>query len=647
VTVMGSDMGTAGLPATRAGRRVRPVRRARRTTAAALALAVLGPTLSACFEEPSAHEAVREFLVGWQSGDYLTAARRTDGDPQVVARAIRDVGLQLDAASFRFKIKSITREDDTSTAAFEAEIDLGENNPLWVYDSTLPLHLVDGSWKVRWSPSVLHPELHEGQRFAVDPTLTGRQPVLDRAGDPLQEDAELYVAGVTPARLKDPAKVCEQLAKVTGFAQDRLLSKILSAPPTTVVPLVTFGRTKYAQLRDRLAAIPDLVIDTQRQPVAPAPPKQIVGRVSAVTPEDEQRLGGAQRAGDSVGLGGLQKAYQEQLTGSMGTRVITLDARSGEEVAEIKEWPGRSNSSVRTTIDSRIQNAAEVAVAGTNPVALVAVDATTGEVRAVGTSEMHQEKDALAGKFPAGTAFSVVAADALLKSGLDPKQKLACPARRSVAGVEFQQVGGPVGEAPSFQANFASGCVTGLAALARVVDANELAAGAAAFGIGSPWRLPLNSFSGSMPALPDDAAKAKAIAGLNVRVSPLAMALVAGAVASGTWRPPTLVTQPTTLGSETDGEAAPPPQAVRLDEKSVRALRTLMRAGVTSGTAGAASLPGERVYGIASAPFATDKHKRLQWFVGWHGEVAVAVLAADADPAAIAGNFFRGIQNPA
>ncbi|AWS40926.1 penicillin-binding transpeptidase domain-containing protein [Streptosporangium sp. 'caverna'] len=622
--------------------------KARRTAAAALALVAMAPMLSGCLEEPSAHEAVRDFLVGWQTGDYTAAAQRTDGDEKAVRKALEDAKLQLDAASFRFNLTGIRGTGEQVEADFRAEVDLGENNPLWEYDGKLPLHLVDGSWKVRWSPSVLHPQLHEGQRFAVDVTPQERQPILDRKGDSLQEEATLYVVSVIPATLKNAEEVCERLSKITGFPQDRLLSRIRSARPDIPVPLVTFGRAPFAKLGDQIRAIPDVTIAPQRQSLNPDSPTQIVGSVTAVTPELVQQLGGPQRAGETVGRNGLQKVYQEHLTGSTETRVITVDLKT-MAVTELKKWkPDRSTSPVHTTLDRTDQETADAALLGGGvPGMLVAVQASTGEVLAVAsTKEYNQERDALAGKFPAGSTFSIMSVEGLIKAQMNPKQKLACPSERSVGGARFRQAGPPAGETPSLQANFATGCVTALASLARKIGSADLTTSAAQFGIGAPWTLPLKTFSGSvnsMKPLATDAATAKAIAGQNVLVSPLSMALVAGAVASGTWRPPVLVTDPKTLDPSVKAAPSKEPDPIKIDEKTVETLRTFMRSGVVAGSARAAAAPGDPVHGIAAV--ATRDRKPLAWFVGWQGDVAVAVLTASEDPtagAAVAGRFFRG-----
>jgi cell division protein FtsI/penicillin-binding protein 2 len=614
--------------------------RVRRGLAATVTLAVASMSLTACFEESSPHDAVRDFLVGWQSEDYDLAAGRTDGDRATVRKALSDAKVELDAASFRFKIKSISLNGDQSQADFRAEVDLGENNPLWVYDSMLPLRLVGGRWKVHWSPSVLHPQLKDGQRFAVSTDPKDRQPVEDRKGTPLQLPQFLYVVGVIPSQLGDQAdEIVEQLSGYTGFAQDRLLSRIRSSPPKQFVPLANFGAVRYRDLEAQLKKIPQLIIRQQKQPVAPDAPKDIVGKVSALTPETEQKLGGPQRAGDSFGQSGLQRAYQDNLTGSTRTRVITLDLKTDNEVAQLKEWPGRTNVPVRTTIDSAKQRAAEAAVAQTDTSALVAVDRSTGEILAVGTKGLNQEKDALAGKFPAGTAFSIVAADALIKAGMNIKQKLACPAERTVGGARFVTASQVTGASPTVKDNFAKGCVTALASLARRVDAAALKKSAMAFGIEKDWRLPLKSFSGSLPPLASDADKARAIAGQNVEVSPLSMALVAGAIASGSWHAPVLVTEPKSPNPSAEVVSLAAPQPVPVDPKVRSALTAMMLAGAKSSRA----LAGHTgVHGVTAAG---DTEKHMGWFVGWQGEVAIAVLTKNYDPAAVAGEFFTALRD--
>ncbi len=101
-------------------------------------------------------------------------------------------------------------------------------------------------------------------------------------------------------------------------------------------------------------------------------------------------------------------------------------------------------------------------------------------------------------------------------------------------------------------------------------------------------------------------------------VSPLSQASVVAAVASGTWRPPLLVTSP--LPKQT---ARPHP----INPAILATLRPMMHAVVTIGTAAGVGLPPD-VYGkTGTAEYGTGPHlKSHGWFIGYRGDLAFAVL---------------------
>jgi len=127
----------------------------------------------------------------------------------------------------------------------------------------------------------------------------------------------------------------------------------------------------------------------------------------------------------------------------------------------------------------------------------------------------------------------------------------------------------------------------------------------------------------------------------NVQVSPLDMAIAAAVVQSGTWRPPMLVTSPPDPGLT---PTAP------FGLQVVSALKGLMRSTVTTGAGGAANVGGAQVYGqVGSAPLGSGgRGLRTDWFVGFQGNVAFAVLqlsrSASGSAAALTGRFLRDLQ---
>jgi cell division protein FtsI/penicillin-binding protein 2 len=147
---------------------------------------------------------------------------------------------------------------------------------------------------------------------------------------------------------------------------------------------------------------------------------------------------------------------------------------------------------------------------------------------------------------------------------------------------------------------------------------SDLLASAALFGFNSAPSIGMPAYGGSVPD-PNGIVElaATAIGQAKVQVSPMQMASVAAAVASGTWRPPTLV-----AGSA----ASIAPRA--LPEPVVTGLRDFMAAVVQGGTGTAAALPGAPVSGkTGTAEFGTSNPPPTHaWFIGFRGDLAFAVL---------------------
>jgi cell division protein FtsI/penicillin-binding protein 2 len=124
-----------------------------------------------------------------------------------------------------------------------------------------------------------------------------------------------------------------------------------------------------------------------------------------------------------------------------------------------------------------------------------------------------------------------------------------------------------------------------------------------------------------------------------VLASPLSVAVSAAAVADGRLRPPRLLMA--------TAAAAPGPALPEAD-----ALRTLMRAVVTEGTASVLrDVPGEPVSGkTGTAEFGTEVPPRTHaWFTGFSGDLAFAVLVEDGGfggrvAAPLAGELLRALR---
>lgn len=629
-------------PAARPGRKSSPaIRRAKRSRIAALVILAVGVLvigLATGFgSELSAEPAVQAFLFDWQQQQYAAASALTTSAPDTVTADLRGAFAQLDAAQLFLSMKSVVQHGDTAEASFMATVDLAQQARVWTYRGQFGLRRIDGSWKVDWAPSVVNPSLGPGKRLAVVTQFPARASVLDANGDPLQLPAPAYVLGVWPDRLSSPAATAQAFARHTGLQAGQVLGQITAAPPHQFLRLATLDSTTYASLRGQLHDVPGLVVRPESERLFQAEATGLVGQVGSEISEQLRADGAPYAPGTTVGLSGLEQAYQRQLLGTPTTEVVVVNS-AGAQTGVLAQWPGAPGTPVRTTIDSKVQNVALTALDGVSSSGeIVAVRASTGEVLAVAQRQASGALPAagpLNAKLMPGAAFTIVSAAALVGNGLvKSTAQISCANSFTVGGQTFTSDG--TGEYKPFSTDFAEGCSTAFVGLSERLSPSRWAQVVKEFGIGSDWsQLPVPAFSGSVPSGAVDAdLAAQTIGQGNVRMSLLSMAMVAAAVDAGRSHVPQVI-QASSDPAGTSGAA--------LDPSMMSALRGLMRGAVRSGAARAASLPGPQVYGQVGLVHTGSGW--MSWFVGYRGDIAIVAIESGQTPqlsaAALAGAFF-------
>ena len=591
--------------------------------AAGLVVAVFAGGL---WSTPSAEPTVEAFLLAWQDNQYQAAAQLTTGNPAVVARALQDAYYQLDAAAFYLSMGPINQHGNQARATFQASVDLGQDGAPWNYNGRFDLRQTPAGWRVVWSPQVINPGLGPGLRLAVVSTTPKRALLEDISGAPLQQPSTVYVAGVRPDRLAHPAATAAALGRVTKLDASQLLGRILAAPRSSFQELVVLRPSQYRWMARRLARVPGLIIRLARARLFTSIAPAVVGSVGTEAAAELRDQGITYRPGATIGLTGLQKARNHDLAGTPTVQVVTETAR-GRHVSVLKSWPGQPSRPVRTTIDAGLQTAADGALASLPAsAAVVAVQSSTGRVLTVAehTGAGLPAIDPLAGQYPPGPAFTIVSTEALLVSGMQVNRQVPCHQVNDVGGELFTNVPREqdFGSQPAFSADFAHACGTAFSGLSLGLTGRDLAGAAARFGLGARWQLPLPSYSGTMQPPGSVAAVAAGTIGEgSVLVSPLAMALIAAQVDSGARHAPSLIITP-----------GDPPAAGKaagtVSAGDLATLRALMRATVHQGAARQADLAGLPVYGqVGTVLDRPGKHPVwATWFVGYRGDVAIAVL---------------------
>jgi cell division protein FtsI/penicillin-binding protein 2 len=608
-----------------------------------ISLLVAGPALAACgaSDEDEVRAAADAFLADWSEGDVGAAARATT-DPEVTTALLEQTATDLPDATLSTKLGKVTVEDGKATAVWTATWDLAAA-PEWAYDASLDLEQVEDGWRVVAAPTLVHPELGEGQHLELARSLPERAPITDAAGAPLFTPTEVVNVGVNKDGVADLPALAAALSAATEIPAEEIAAKVQAAPAGQFVPVITLRRPQFEEIRAQVFDLPGAVFPTDTRLLAPSPrfAEALLGRVGAATAEviEESQDDGSPRYvdGDQLGLSGLQRVFQEQLTGTPGftVTVVSTDESIGDEGHEIEAVAPVPGTPLQTSLVPAVQTAADAAAAGqTLPTHVVAFRPGTGELLAVSSNEPADAGNALTGQFPPGSAMKTITATALLAAGtVTPDSAVACPGTITVEGREFEnQDQFDLGTVPFTEA-LAESCNTTFIEQALTLPDGALAEAAASYGVGSDWKLPVDIFGGTVPSDSTGTTKAaNAIGQGQVLMSPAQLALVAAGIAGGTPAAPVEI-----VGGDPAGEAPAGPGQAVLD-----ALRPMMRQVVLTGTATALADRGE-VYGkTGTAEYGSNTPPDAHgWFMGYQlggpqGDVAFAVLVEGGQSSSVA-----------
>jgi penicillin-binding protein A len=302
----------------------------------------------------------------------------------------------------------------------------------------------------------------------------------------------------------------------------------------------------------------------------------IAGTLAPQETEDERRAlyaNGFPRSWP-VGQNGLEEAFESRLAGRPGGELL-----AGTRVIA-RARPVRARP-VRTTIDTRLQEAAVTGLAGRFG-GIAAVDPRNGEIRALAGIAFSAPQ-------PPGSTFKIVTTAAALQAGaVKPSTEFPVATAATIDGVQLENANGEACGG-SFRNSFAHSCNSVFAPLGVQVGAEALVEAAERFGWNSDPTVP-----GEVPSTLPPATEIRtplevgstAIGQFRTLATPLQMASVAQTIAArGVRRLPTLA-----LGDRT--------RSVRVVPRRIaRTIGSLMVDVVAYGTGTAAALPGVKVAG--------------------------------------------------
>ena len=499
---------------------------------------------------------------------------------------------------------------------------------LTVIVASLLVAIATGFWFTQLVQGDYYRELAENNRLRKLPIKAPRGLIFDRKGRLLVENVPSYNLMIDRSRAAD-------LSRSLGFA-----AGVLDRPPAELQQILQNYRSvpsfKPVLLAENLSLsevarfgvegleYPEFEVEVQhlrlyrhREQTA-----HVLGYLGEPTLEEIEKSKGAYQPGDMIGKKGIEQAYNADLRGRDGERVVIVDSR-GQLLEEYKRIPAVPGKNLTLSIDLDLQQEAARWLDGPEKVgAVVAMDPRNGEILALVSAPAFnpnlfarrlQQADwqaliddpnhplqnrAIQNTYSPGSTFKIVMATAgMTDHDFDPHTSVLCTGSKVFYGRPFRcwRKGGH-GTVDAHSAIKLS-CDVYFYTLGQKMGIEHIARYARLFGLGSLTGIDIEGEKRGVVPDPEWSEKARkqpwypgetisvSIGQGPVLVTPLQMAEVTALVANGGFRVVPHLVKDANL---------PPPERVPLDPEALSIVR--------GGMSGVVNEPGGTAYGSARLP---------------------------------------------
>jgi len=300
-------------------------------------------------------------------------------------------------------------------------------------------------------------------RTVLEPLPSTRGMVFDRGGRPLVENVASYSIRIRPVDLPESKRdeVVGTLGSLIGMDPAEINAAIDSNPGSrydsvrvaqNVNPTVA---SFVSEAKDDLPGV-DVVVETQRRYTMGSLFGHILGYTGPVSGDE---LSGLRDQGylpdDLIGRAGVESTYEQQLRGTYGVQAVERDA-SGRQIQVLRtEVQPVAGSSLELTIDTKIQEEAQKALAWGMRAAnlkrgvIIVMNPQNGEILAMVSAPAYDDNEfsggisaadykrlmndpnkplvnhAISDQYPPGSTFKLVAGTGTLTDGkLTPQTRL-------------------------------------------------------------------------------------------------------------------------------------------------------------------------------------------------------------------------------
>ena len=364
-----------------------------------------------------------------------------------------------------------------------------------------------------------------------------RGTVYDRRGRPLVTNVASYSVRIRPLDLPESRReeVVQTLGVLLGMDPTEINMAIDSNPGSR------YDTVRIAQDVDPVVAgflaeagtdLPgvQVAVETQRTYAHPDLYAHILGYTGPISGEEyTDRRDAGYLPDDSIGRAGVESTYEEQLRGTYGLQLVEKDP-SGRQIQVIStERQPVAGSSLRLTIDTKVQQEAQKALswgmraANLKRAVIIVMNPQNGEILAMVSSPTYDNNvfsggidqsayrkllndpqkplvnHAISDQYPPGSTYKLVAGTGVLADGkITPQTRIHTAAYLSLGGFRFRDWNGAGFGECNIYCGFGHSSDTFFYQAAAMLGIDRLGYWAKQYGFGRPTGIDLPSEVGGI-----------------------------------------------------------------------------------------------------------------------------------------------------
>lgn len=311
--------------------------------------------------------------------------------------------------------------------------------------------------------------LSENNCVRIQRVVPARGLILDKTGVVLADNRPSFDVTIIPHDARPIEKHLPLLKRYLDLDiaawGPKLVKADKEAPFTPVVVKTDVDRDRLAIVAAHSLELPGVSIQTRSQRYFPLGPAfaHLLGYVGEITETElaeAEAKNGRKISGDVVGKSGVERLFEDLLSGGKGGRQVEVDSR-GRVVSVMSTVPAEPGNNLKLTIDSRLQ-AKATGLMGEETGAVVALDPFSGRVLALVSTPSYdpnlfitgmtakqwaaliQDKRrplhnrAISGAYPPGSTYKIITLMAALEEAVvNSETTIYCPGFYSFGNRDF------------------------------------------------------------------------------------------------------------------------------------------------------------------------------------------------------------------